>query len=412
MPLSLQEKGLYFAHSLAALTGTQVAVYIEATGVKAGGISTATDRYQIRTALVNLLRNGNYGRAGVICLSYVPGEVDQGMFQMNSVTGGLFWATASQICKATVASFVWTASVVACSEDARPWVAASASDRVVIANNWLRTNRLDGKLLHPPMVSTEVSDFRGQLVREYTPPTVVEVPDFTGTPPGYRPTPLSDAILMALAYAIVRVSWSEGAIKHGGHSTQAEEFGGHNIGCVMIDGTGKIFGWGLNLTAVGASLHGETMAILTHQRTNGGPLPAGTRIYTTLKPCYMCAGTIVNAASDCTVIYGQDDRNITNSALDRRVNNCSNVMRTGETTGPALLGIQGEQSTTGSLATEAARGLMGDALEEFFKIGANIPTSLWEGDLWMQAMDLLCAISPFAKTLYGYYLKGLVAESS
>ncbi|TKC90302.1 nucleoside deaminase [Trinickia terrae] len=412
MPLSLHEKGLYFAHSLADLTGKPVAVYIEPTGVKAGGISTATDGYQIRTALVNLLRNGNCGRTGLICLSYVPGELDRGMFQMNSVTGGLFWATTSQIHKATVASFAWTAGVVAYSEDARPWVTASESNRVVMANSWLRTNRLDGKLLHPPMVSTEVSDMRGRLAREYTPPTVVEVPDLTGAPPGYRPTPLSDAILMALAYAIVRVSWSEGAIKDAEHSTQAEEFGGHNIGCVMIDGTGKIFGWGLNLNAVGASLHGETMAILTHQRTNGGPLPAGTRIYTTLKPCYMCAGTIVSAAPDCTVIYGQDDRNITNSALDRRVNNCSNVMRAGETTGPALLRIQGRQSTTGSLATEAARGLMGDALEEFFRIGANIPPHRWESDLWMQAMDLLCAISPFAKTLYGYYLKGLEAQSS
>jgi hypothetical protein len=126
----------------------------------------------------------------------------------------------------------------------------------------------------------------------------------------------------------------------------------------------------------------------------------------------MCAGTIVTAAPDCTVIYGQDDRNITNSALDRRVNHCSNVMRPGETTGPALLDIQGRLSTPGSLATEAARGLMGDALEEFFKIGANIPPSRWEGDLWMQAMDLLSAISPFAKTLYGYYLAGLVAQSS
>lgn len=412
MPLSLHEKGLYFAHSLAQLTGTPVAVYIEPTGVKAGGIGTAADGYQIRTALVNLLRNGKCGRTGLICLSYVPTELDRGMFQMNSVTGGLFWAGAAQIYKATVVSFVWRASVVASSADARAWVTASADNRVKMANSWLRTNRLDGKLLHPPMVSTEVPDMIGHLVREYTPPTVVEVPDFTGTPPGYSPTPLSDAILMALAYAIVRVSWSEGAIKHDGHSTQAEEFGGHNIGCVMIDDTGKIFGWGLNLTAVGASLHGETMAILTHQRTNGGPLPAKTRIYTTLKPCYMCAGTIVSAAPGCTVIYGQDDRNITNSALDRRVNNCSNVMRRGETTGPALLRLQGQRSTTGSLATEAARGLMGNALEEFFKIGANIPPSQWEGDLWKQAMDLLGAISPFAKTLYGFYLKGLVAQSS
>lgn len=407
MPLLPHEQGLYFAHSLAALTGKPVAIYVEPTGVKSGAISTATDGYQIRTALVNLLRNGKCGRQGFICLSYEPGELDRGMFQMNSVSGGLFWASTSQIYKATVASFVWTAAPVQYSDNARPWVTSSASNRVVMANTWLSTNRLDGKAVVSPMVSTEVSDMIGQLAREYTPPALTAVPDLTGTPSGYRPTPLSDAILMTLAYAIVRVSWSEGAIRHAGHSTHSEETGGHNIGCVMIDGTGKIFGWGRNMTAVGPSLHGETMAILTHQRTNGGPLPEGTRIYSTLKPCYMCAGTIVSAAPDCTVIYGQDDVNITNSALDRRVNNCCNITRVHETTGPKLLNIQGNQSTTGSLATEDARGLMGDALEEFFQIGANIPPHRFESDLWIQAMDLLSAISPFAKTLYGYYLKGL-----
>ncbi len=40
----------------------------------------------------------------------------------------------------------------------------------------------------------------------------------------------------------------------------------------MIDGTGNIFGWGRNMTVVRPSLHGETMATLTHLWTNGGPL--------------------------------------------------------------------------------------------------------------------------------------------
>ncbi|WP_035057503.1 Bd3614 family nucleic acid deaminase [Andreprevotia chitinilytica] len=425
MPLSLHEKGLYFAHALAELTGAQVAVYIEPTGVKAGGIRTATDQYQIRTALVNLLRNGNCGRAGLICLSYVPGELDKGMFQMNSVTGGLFWATATQIYKATVASFVWTAGVVAYSDDARPWVTSSETNRIVMANTWLRYNLMDGRPFHPPMVSTELSDMRGQLVREYAfPHSMVAVPDLTGPPSGYRPTPLVDAILMNLAYAIVRVSWAEGAIKRRSLDSETgrtvtrsdpyDVFSGHNIGSVLIDGNGKIFGWGLNTNSHGASLHGETMAVLTWQRTNSGPMPEGTRVYTTLKPCYMCAGTLVTAAPGCTVIYGQDDVNITNSALDRRVNNCTTEVRAHETTGHALLALQTEQdeSTTGSLASDEASSLMGDALNEFFEIGVNIPPSRFESDLWGQAMDLLSAISPHAKILYRFYLKGLTAGTS
>ncbi|WP_321813926.1 MULTISPECIES: hypothetical protein [unclassified Paraburkholderia] len=70
-----------------------------------------------------------------------------------------------------------------------------------MANTWLIPNRLDGKVVVSPMVCTEVSDMISQLAREYTPPALTAIPDFTGTPSGYRPTPLSDAILMMLAIA-------------------------------------------------------------------------------------------------------------------------------------------------------------------------------------------------------------------
>lgn len=408
MSMTRPEEGILFAWALADLVGQDVAICIEPSGVTAAAINTATAPHQGQSALVNLMRNGNPKRSAMVCLSYELTEMDQGMFQMSSCSGGLVWASAAQLHKGSVNNFAWTATAIA-TPILGKWLSADRAKRIFEAKLWCARNRLDKRPVTPPQASTELSEVRGRLVRAYNPP-VLKLPNLIAVP-GYRVTPLSDAILMTLAYSIARLSWSEGSITTSDASgatrqTPFSENGGHNIACVIVDNTGKIIGWGRNHNAVGASLHGEVMAVLNYQRLNGTAIPHGSRIYSTLKPCYMCAGLLVTAAPGCTVISGQDDTNIVGSALDRAVSGCSTEVRTHETTGIELLRIQGSRSTTSSLATDRARGLMEDALYEFFTIGANIRG--WELDLWMEGLELLKSISPHVETLRGYMLKGMV----
>jgi tRNA(Arg) A34 adenosine deaminase TadA len=358
---------------------------------------------------VNLLRNARTGRAGMVCLSYEPSELDQGMFQMNAKEGGLYWATATQLCKGSVANFNWTLSNPP-ANGIGDWLRVGNVSRNSYAKRWCARNRMDKLALAMGAVSNQVADMRGQLVREFNPPRL-RLPEPYAVP-GYRVTPLSDAILMTLAYSIVRLEWSEASTSTGaGNGTPVSEFGGHNIACVIVDQDGRIIGWGRNHNAVGASLHGEVMAVLNYQRLNATPIPPNSRIYSTLKPCYMCAGLLVTAAPGCTVISGEDDVNIVASALDRAVNNCTTMTRPHETTGLTLLAnqVRDRDSTTRSLTTEESRALMEDALYECFYIGLNIRN--WELDLWMHGLELLKSINPHVETLRGFMMRGLMANN-
>lgn len=404
MTMTRSEEGILFAWALAAAAGKAVAIYLDHTGVKAAAVDTATTSFEARSALVNLLRHGLPGRNGMVCMSEAPSELDQGIFQMNAAQGGLHWATASSLYKGSVNNFTWTAATVQ-PGGLGDWLRVAAPQRSNYAKRWCARNRLDKQPLIPPQTSNEVSNLLGRVLRDAPFPRL-RMPEMSEIP-GYHVTPLSEAILMSLAYGIVRLSWSDEAISNMGHKTPSNPQGGHNIACVIVDGNGRIIGWGRNHNATNATLHGEVMAILNYQLLDGGPLPEGSRIYTTLKPCYMCAGTLVTAAPGCTVVSGQDDVNIVNSALDRQVNRCRSEVRAHENTGIKLLAIQGNRSTTGSLATAAAQELMEDALFEFFYIGFNLRADCWESQLWEQGMELLRSISPHVDTLRFYMFKGL-----
>lgn len=124
-----------------------------------------------------------------------------------------------------------------------------------------------------------------------------------------------DQIFMMAALALVGGSWSTKGGKNPGRTTSLEA--GHNIGAVMVNANNQLIAWGLNLSDLHGTLHGETAMVLSYlRRNNVSRLPDGCRIYATLKPCHMCAGFIATVAKDVTVIYGQNDPKITNSALD------------------------------------------------------------------------------------------------
>ncbi|HVU48087.1 MAG TPA: Bd3614 family nucleic acid deaminase, partial [Terracidiphilus sp.] len=91
-----------------------------------------------------------------------------------------------------------------------------------------------------------------------------------------------------------------------------------NIAAVLVSANNEILGWGLNTNDESTSRHAETNAIQSYQAGQGTALPNGTRIYSTLDPCFMCAALFQHAGGqDC--LYEQADTNMTgNTALGDR----------------------------------------------------------------------------------------------
>lgn len=96
--------------------------------------------------------------------------------------------------------------------------------------------------------------------------------------------------------------------KHQGNSKDG-------VVALVVDKTGNIVSWGMKNPDV-SCWHGETSALMAL----GGVAPSGGCVFSTLKPCKMCAGLIVDSGtSQVKAYYGQDDPgdDADNTALDR-----------------------------------------------------------------------------------------------
>lgn len=141
-------------------------------------------------------------------------------------------------------------------------------------------------------------------------PVLTPVPTVTRPILAARGDATRESLFMTITYALLHATWTR-------HSTQD----GNKVACILVDPSDRIVSWGLNMArGVGnPTWHGEVVTLRQHlaalNRTALGP---GYKIYTTLKPCYMCAGLIGQIAPrGMTVIFGQDDPQIRNSTLDR-----------------------------------------------------------------------------------------------
>lgn len=139
-------------------------------------------------------------------------------------------------------------------------------------------------------------------------PHLAEVPAQRGQ---LRPAfgSLRETLFMTIAYAIVSVTWARIAAQEG-----------NKVACIVVDERDHIVSWGINMAEGqgNPSWHAEIVALrrlLASRRATS--LGAGYKLYTTLKPCYMCAGMITEIAPQMTIIFGQDDPKIRHSALDR-----------------------------------------------------------------------------------------------
>ena len=82
------------------------------------------------------------------------------------------------------------------------------------------------------------------------------------------------------------------------------------VAALLVSREQKLLGWAPNSNSKNRTLHAEVNLIQGYQARTGQGLPPGSTVYTSLKPCKMCAGMIWDAAQDVSslrVVYGQHD---------------------------------------------------------------------------------------------------------
>jgi deoxycytidylate deaminase len=92
-----------------------------------------------------------------------------------------------------------------------------------------------------------------------------------------------------------------------------------DIACLLVDSGGEILAYGLNSNSKNKTLHAEVNMVQRFFREKGVKLPAGAKIYTTRKPCKMCAGMIHDWCDNPAALeihYLEDDKSSQNTVLD------------------------------------------------------------------------------------------------
>ncbi len=91
---------------------------------------------------------------------------------------------------------------------------------------------------------------------------------------------------------------------------RAEVLGEVPIGACIVDEDGGLIAIGFNqtITTVDPTAHAEIVALRTAAAIIGNYRLTGTTVYTTIEPCAMCAGALVNARVDRLVYGAHDER--------------------------------------------------------------------------------------------------------
>lgn len=102
-------------------------------------------------------------------------------------------------------------------------------------------------------------------------------------------------------------SWMWRAI---GMAREAEKIGEVPVGAVIVDADNKILAAAGNRTIkdLDPTGHAEILALRIAATRLGNYRLAGTTVYTTIEPCAMCAGALVNARVARLVFGAPDER--------------------------------------------------------------------------------------------------------
>ncbi|KAB8028115.1 Bd3614 family nucleic acid deaminase [Fluviispira multicolorata] len=99
------------------------------------------------------------------------------------------------------------------------------------------------------------------------------------------------------------------------------------VASILVDANGNIISVGLNENSRNKTMHAEVNMIQKYYSVFNKPLPKGSSIFTTLKPCKMCAGMIWNCAEnifELNLYYLHKDNG---SMAKSTVLNCSSTER-------------------------------------------------------------------------------------
>ena len=91
---------------------------------------------------------------------------------------------------------------------------------------------------------------------------------------------------------------------------EAEKLGEVPVGAVIVDPNGEILATGCNkpISTSDPTAHAEIVALRAAANKIGNYRLAGCTIYTTIEPCAMCAGALVNARIARLVYGARDER--------------------------------------------------------------------------------------------------------
>jgi tRNA(Arg) A34 adenosine deaminase TadA len=92
-----------------------------------------------------------------------------------------------------------------------------------------------------------------------------------------------------------------------------------DIACLLLDEHGKLLAYGLNCNSKNKTLHAEVNLVQRYYLEHRRPLPERARLYTTRKPCKMCAGMILDFSErpeSLQIFYAEDDKSSRQTSLD------------------------------------------------------------------------------------------------
>lgn len=330
MAVGIFEAALYLAFALRKDEGGyDIALSINplTAEILAAAVEDARTANEARTAYINLFQTGTKKGAALVSTAR-PTEACRGMGMIMGLHADYtfyFYANGLQSLKVPKPGSPWVAGLVQPNVGLQLDFAAipnfarmSDAERSTKAKTWLegvqRSTTADGPSINFKGGCSIVPKKRLAGPVYCVPPTIVEV--------DAADTPWLRHLYMALVYAIAGKCFSNFAASRAGKKTAILR--GNNIASLLVGPKNQILAWGRNMGEGHGSWHGETGLIQAYQdRKGGAALTAGSRLFTSLEPCFMCAGVITHAGHGLKVYYGHKDPLINSSALDRGCNGCS-----------------------------------------------------------------------------------------
>ncbi len=135
-----------------------------------------------------------------------------------------------------------------------------------------------------------------------------------------------------------------------GVAREAAEIGEVPVGAIVVDSEGRILAAESNRTIknIDPTAHAEILALRTAALRVGNYRLTGSTVYTTIEPCAMCAGALVNARV-ARLVYGARDERF--GAVETHFRICSS------------LDLNHRLEITGGVLADNCRSLM----QEFFR---------------------------------------------